>query len=79
MEKKKQNNHIVKRYIIFILGLFVNSLGVALITKANLGTLANLIYSICVESELCIYIRKLYNFLQYSSDCAAVDLTWKEF
>lgn len=38
MEKKKQNNHIVKRYIIFILGLFVNSLGVALITKANLGT-----------------------------------------
>lgn len=38
MEKQKKNNHIVKRYIIFILGLFVNSLGVALITKANLGT-----------------------------------------
>lgn len=28
----------VKRYIVFLLGLFVNSLGVALITKANLGT-----------------------------------------
>ena len=27
-----------KRYLIFILGLFVNSLGVSLITKANLGT-----------------------------------------
>ncbi len=26
------------RYVIFILGLFINSLGVALITKANLGT-----------------------------------------
>lgn len=38
MNKKKQNNCIVKRYIIFLIGLFVNSLGVALITKANLGT-----------------------------------------
>lgn len=38
IEKQKKNNHIVKRYVIFILGLFVNSLGVALITKANLGT-----------------------------------------
>lgn len=28
----------VKRYIVFLLGLFVNSLGVALITKADLGT-----------------------------------------
>jgi uncharacterized membrane protein YczE len=28
----------LKRYIIFIIGLFVNSLGVALITKASLGT-----------------------------------------
>lgn len=28
----------VKRYAIFILGLFINSLGVCLITKANLGT-----------------------------------------
>ena len=29
---------LVKRYIFFLLGLFVNSLGVACITKANLGT-----------------------------------------
>ena len=28
----------LKRYLIFLVGLFVNSLGVALITKANLGT-----------------------------------------
>lgn len=28
----------LKRYLIFFLGLFINSLGVALITKANLGT-----------------------------------------
>ena len=29
---------LFKRYLIFFVGLFVNSLGVALITKANLGT-----------------------------------------
>ena len=29
---------VLKRYLIFLAGLFVNSLGVALITKANLGT-----------------------------------------
>ncbi|WP_202613481.1 DUF6198 family protein [Merdibacter massiliensis] len=28
----------VKRYLIFFIGLFVNSLGVSLITKASLGT-----------------------------------------
>ncbi len=28
----------LKRYIIFLIGLFINSLGVSLITKANLGT-----------------------------------------
>ncbi len=28
----------VKRYIVFIIGLFINSLGVAFITKASLGT-----------------------------------------
>ena len=28
----------VRRYIVFLLGLFINSMGVGLITKANLGT-----------------------------------------
>ena len=28
----------IKRYCIFMIGLFINSLGVSLITKANLGT-----------------------------------------
>lgn len=28
----------VKRYIIFLIGLFINSLGVSLITNADLGT-----------------------------------------
>ena len=28
----------IKRYIVFIIGLFINSMGVSLITKADLGT-----------------------------------------
>lgn len=28
----------LKRYLIFIAGLFISSLGVSLVTKANLGT-----------------------------------------
>ena len=28
----------LKRYVIFLIGLFINSLGVSLITKADLGT-----------------------------------------
>ena len=27
-----------KRYLIFLVGLFISSLGVSLVTKANLGT-----------------------------------------
>ncbi len=33
--KKKE---IFKRYVIFIIGLFINSLGVSMVTKADLGT-----------------------------------------
>ena len=28
----------IKRYMIFIIGLFINALGVSIITKADLGT-----------------------------------------
>lgn len=33
-----QKSELIKRYIFFVVGLFVNSLGVAFITKVNLGT-----------------------------------------
>lgn len=33
-----QKTELIKRYLFFLVGLFVNSLGVACITKANLGT-----------------------------------------
>lgn len=32
------NSEKLKRYLIFFVGLFINSLGVSLITKADLGT-----------------------------------------
>ena len=35
---KMSKSELVRRYIFFVVGLFVNSLGVACITKANLGT-----------------------------------------
>ena len=35
---KRTKAEQVKRYLIFLVGLFVNSLGVSLITKGNLGT-----------------------------------------
>lgn len=43
-----KRKEIVKRYIIFILGLFLNSFGVAFVTKAQLGTspIASIPYSI---------------------------------
>lgn len=33
-----KKNNLVRRYIVFLCGLFISSLGVALITKASLGT-----------------------------------------
>ena len=35
---KRTKAEQIKRYFIFLVGLFVNSLGVSLITKGNLGT-----------------------------------------
>ena len=35
---KRTKAEQVKRYLLFLVGLFVNSLGVSLITKGNLGT-----------------------------------------
>ncbi|MCM1284681.1 MAG: DUF6198 family protein [Acetobacter sp.] len=32
------NKNIIKRYLIFLIGLFINSLGVSMVTKADLGT-----------------------------------------
>lgn len=33
-----KKNNLVRRYIVFVFGLFINSLGVAFVTKASLGT-----------------------------------------
>lgn len=79
MSKKKQNNYIVKRYIIFLIGLFVNSLGVALITKANLGTspISSIPYVLSLNYPFTL--GNFDNFLQYFTDRVAIDPAWKEF
>ena len=44
----------LKRYIIFFIGLYINSLGVALITKASLGTspISSIPYVLSLNSHL---------------------------
>ena len=36
--KSRKTMNIIKRYIVFLIGLFISSFGVSFITKANLGT-----------------------------------------
>lgn len=38
METKMTKKELLKRYLIFLIGLFISSLGVSFITKADLGT-----------------------------------------
>ena len=54
IENKIRNNKIVLRYLLFIIGLFIASMGVAFSTKAGLGTspVASVPYSISLVSSL---------------------------
>ena len=51
----------VRRYIVFLLGLFINSMGVGLITKANLGTFPHFGNPVCVEPKVFSVLRGIYN------------------
>lgn len=44
----------LKRYLLFLAGLFINSLGVSLITKADLGTspISSIPYVLSLNSPL---------------------------
>ena len=55
----------LKRYLIFLVGLFVNSLGVSLITKANLGTspISSIPYILSLNFHLHL---ETYHLFQYS-------------
>ena len=69
----------LKRYIIFFIGLYINSLGVALITKASLGTspISSIPYVLSLNFPFTLW--KFHHFLQPVTDLfTAVDLT-KEF
>ncbi len=54
MEKQKNTGGLVKRYALFLTGLFIASLGVAFSTKAGLGTspVASVPYSVSLVSPL---------------------------
>ena len=73
---KRTKAEQVKRYLIFLVGLFVNSLGVSLITKGNLGTS---FYSLCTQPEFPIFSGKLHHCIQFASDLSSVFTFGKEF
>lgn len=53
MEKVTKKSDLLKRYLLFLLGLFIASMGVAFSTKAGLGTspVASLPYSVSLVSD----------------------------
>lgn len=53
-KKQKSKTEILKRYALFIVGLFIASMGVAFSTKAGLGTfpVASVPYSVSLVSKL---------------------------
>ncbi|MFR3881660.1 MAG: DUF6198 family protein [Lachnospiraceae bacterium] len=68
----------LKRYLIFLVGLFVNSLGVSLITKANLGTspISSIPYVLSLNFPFTL--GNLYHLFQYLSDRTSADHPEKE-
>lgn len=54
----------LKRYIIFLIGLFINSLGVSLITESRTWHFSNLFHSLCIEPNFSFYIRTIYHLFQ---------------
>lgn len=69
----------LKRYLIFLVGLFVNSLGSQSDYQGKPGNLTNLINSLCVKPELSIHTWKLYHLFQYLTDHPAADHSAEEF
>lgn len=53
---------LVRRYLFFIVGLFVNSLGISLITKANLGTspISSIPYTLSIGFPLSLGMFTLF-------------------
>ena len=72
---KRTKAEQVKRYLIFLVGLFVNSLGVSLITKGNLGTspISSIPYVLSLNfpfslGNFTIVFSLLLIFLQFRSE-----------
>lgn len=75
---KRTKAEQVKRYLIFLVGLFVNSLGVSLITK-EIWELPYFFYSLCTQPEFPIFSGKLHHCIQFASDLSSVFTFGKEF
>lgn len=53
----------LKRYLLFLVGLFINALGVSLMYQSKSWYIADFIDSVCIKPELSIYTGKFYHIL----------------
>ena len=67
----------LKRYILFLIGLFINSLGVSLVTKANLGTspISSIPYVLNLKLLLLLKLQTTKMFSLSADNMAAAVMT----
>lgn len=67
----------VKRYLVFLVGLFVNSLGVSLITRADLGTspISSIPYVLSLNFPP--DVGRVYHCIQSAADRSANSSPWE--
>lgn len=62
MEKES----LIKRYLVFILGLYFLAMGIVLIVHSALGTTPHFQYQLRVESEYSAYLGNMDIYHQYA-------------
>ena len=69
----------IKRYIIFLVGLFINSFGVSFITKADLGTspISSIPYVLSLNFPFTL--GEFTIFFSHSADLSSASHTAEEF
>ena len=76
---KRTKAEQIRRYFIFLVGLFVNSLGVSLITKGKSWNFSDILHSLCTQSEFSVFTGKFYHCVQFASDLFSVFAPGEEF
>ena len=64
-----KKNNLVRRYIVFLFGLFISSLGVAFVKKSKFGYITDFQYSLCTKFKIFTNIRCIHNLFQPIFNC----------